>query len=173
MSSLDRVGATTASEIEQRHSARMRMATARVEEVIVSSLDWDEMLDVLSMEVVRAGIFRSLTVGVVNWDEHYIEFARNFLSVDKGGEINPSSEEIAAGKVGVIESGSLIGTRISAIGRSYTSGADLHGGHCFITYKDKKIHSAKMAYFIPIMFGEKVTAVIATGSDIEEQTEMV
>ena len=63
------------------------------------------MLDVLSVEVVRAGIFRSLTVGVVDWDGHYIEIALNFLSVDKGGEINPSSEEIAAGEVGVIESG--------------------------------------------------------------------
>ena len=176
MSAIDRMDATTASETAQRHSARMRMATGRVEEVIVSSLDWDEMLDVLSVEVVRAGIFRSLTVGVVDWDGHYIEIARNFLSVDKGGEINPSSEEIAAGEVGVIESGSLIGTRISLDENDVMALTALRRqvqALGFITYQYEKISSVKMGYFIPIMFGDKVAAVIATGSDVEEQDEMM
>ncbi|MFT7693374.1 MAG: PAS domain S-box-containing protein [Candidatus Latescibacterota bacterium] len=153
----------------------MRAAIERVEGVIVSSLDWDEVLDVLSQEVVRAGIFRSLTVGVVHWDKHHIEIVRNFLSVSKNGEINPSSEEIAAGEVAVVESGPLVGRCIpldeddfmvlTALRRQIQTFGFITG--C------GDARSAKMAYFIPVMYGDKVTAVIATGSEIKDQDEMM
>jgi len=167
--------------VSRKSSEPMWAAVQRVEEAIVSSLDWDEVLDVLSMEVLRAGIFRSLTVGVVHSDENCIEIVRNYLCVDDDGEISPSTEiktspnEIVAREGRVVESKPLIGRRISLDNNDmYTVTVQRRQAQAFGFITDNgDARWVKMAYFIPVMYGDKVAAIIATGSEPEDQEEMM
>lgn len=177
MPSIDRVDMSAELAIEQKDRARLQAAFARVEEVIVSSLDWDKVLDVLSKEVLLAGIFRSLTVGVVNWDDRYVEIARNYLCIDEEGEIKPaptiaeSPNEIVARGGRIVETRPLIGRRVSfdqpdkMVLAALRKKVQVFG---FITDNGDD-RWVKMGYFIPVMFGDKVAAVIATGSETKDQ----
>ncbi|MGB1893164.1 MAG: hypothetical protein ACPHSD_15950, partial [Candidatus Latescibacterota bacterium] len=68
---------------------KVKEATRRIEDVLITSLDWREVIEVLSREVLYAGIFRSLTISLVHWDQEQIEVVANYLSVDDRGRILP------------------------------------------------------------------------------------
>ena len=80
---------------------RLKEAVGRIEDVLMASLDWRVLIQVLADEVLRAGIFRSLTIALVNWEDGYAEIVGNYLAVDRSGKINP---DLSKGAIYVEES---------------------------------------------------------------------
>jgi hypothetical protein len=52
---------------------------------ILSSLDVDQILDSLAQQIAHAGIFRSLTISVVDTTRNEYEVIRNYISRDEHG----------------------------------------------------------------------------------------
>ena len=164
---------------------KVKEATRRIEDVLITSLDWREVIEVLSREVLYAGIFRSLTISLVHWDQEQIEVVANYLSVDDRGRILPDRRVVESPSYvkrsnGVTrETSPLIGREISfRESDDFTVIAALGGEllvRGFIDYDyagEKNRRNVKMGYFIPLRCGGRVAAVLATGSPIEEQEEI-
>ena len=144
----------------------------------------------LSREVLYAGIFRSLTISLVHWDQEQIEVVANYLSVDDRGRILPDRRVVESpsyikhskddcGRRVTRETSPLIGREISfRESDDFTVIAALGGEllvRGFIDYDyagEKNRRNVKMGYFIPLRCGGRVAAVLATGSPIEEQEEI-
>ena len=164
---------------------KVKEATRRIEDVLITSLDWREVIEVLSREVLYAGIFRSLTISLVHWDQEQIEVVANYLSVDDRGRILPDRRVVESPSYvkrsnGVTrETSPLIGREISfRESDDFTVIAALGGEllvRGFIDYDyggEKNRRNVKMGYFIPLRCGGRGAAVLATGSSIEEQEEV-
>lgn len=169
---------------------KVKEATRRIEDVLITSLDWREVIEVLSREVLYAGIFRSLTISLVHWDQEQIEVVANYLSVDDRGRILPDRRVVESpsyvthlkddrGRRVTRETSPLIGREISfQVSDDFTVIAALGGRllvRGFIDYDysgEKNRRNVKMGYFIPLRCGGRVAAVLATGSPIEEQEEV-
>ncbi len=161
---------------------RLKEAVARIEDVLIASLDWNVLISVLADEVLQAGIFRSLTITLVNWEDGYVEIVGNYLAVDRQGKINPNlsgADEL----VYVDESdkrepfvGRLAGRRISLDqSDDLTVIAALRGNVLVQGFVEHIADSryVKMAYFIPLRCGGRVAAVLSTGSQPDDQDEIV
>jgi len=166
--------------------AEVKEAARRIEDVLIASLDWREVIEVLSREVFYAGIFRSLTISLVNWDQEQVEVVANYLSVDDRGRILPNRRVVESPSYvkrsrGVTrETSPLIGREVSfQDSGDFTVMAALGGQllvRGFIDYDyggEKNKRNLKMGYFIPLRCGGRVAAVLATGSPIEEQEEVL
>ena len=94
---------------QRQRDERQRAQTALLEErgrllsafqaigtATLQSLDLDEVLDTLTDQVMRTGIFRSLTVPTVDHAKRIVEVKRNYLS---------AVGEYADGQVGSVEAG--------------------------------------------------------------------
>lgn len=135
---------------------RLLAAFQRIGESVLSSLDREEILDVLSTEIVEAGIFRSLMIALV--EKGQVEVVRSFF-VDANGkkrhtdnrigmryDLNDANITAEVARKGVFE---VIEGWDERFDRSLATPDDYNG---------------KVAYFLPIKKGENVLAVLATGS---------
>ncbi len=159
---------------------RLKEAVGRIEDVLMASLDWRVLIQVLADEVLRAGIFRSLTIALVNWEDGYAEIVGNYLAVDRSGKINP---DLSKGAIYVEESDKadpflerLDGLRIAlADTDDFTVRAALSGGVVTQGFIEEPgvSRKVKIGYFIPLRCGGRVAAVLSTGSQPEGQEEMI
>ena len=68
---------------------RLLAAFQQVVGVIHGSLDMEEILDHMATQVLKVGIFRSLTIGVVDEKSAHIDLVRNLLCHTPEGAIAP------------------------------------------------------------------------------------
>ena len=161
----------TQVELERRHREleernRMIAAFGRIGQATLSSLDLDTALDTLMEEIVGAGIFRSLMIALVDEQNHSVTAVNNIYrnaqgnllrSADQVGrrydldEEDPTAETARTGKVQVIE------------------GWDDR----FSRFDTPEAYEDRVSYFIPVRSGERVLAVLATGSTVEQKEEML
>ena len=146
--------------------SRLLEAYQHIGEMALYSLDLDQILDTLGVQVVRAGIFRSLMIALVNEEQHCVEVVRikanspypsHIIRPEKGRRYNLDDANITAqvarcGKLKVVE------------------GWDEHF--------DKDIQPNigdfnKVSYFIPVVQEERVLAVLATGSTMEDKAQVL
>ena len=155
-------------------------AIERVEEALVSSLDWEILVDNLAEEVLHAGIFRSLTVSLIDWEGEYAEIVGNYLSIDEdSGDIRPHRRVISSPAYTDRDQrpvAPLTGRRVSlkAID-DFTVWAARQGEvlvRGFLEYIEGEETRRKMGYFVPLRFGGRVAAVLATASPVDEQDEV-
>ena len=146
-------------QLEEQH--RLLLSFHQVGRAILSSLDLDEILDLLTEQVGRAGIFRSLMTALVDDEAGTISPVRNWVrkpdqSFDRKivGVPHPlSSDDILPwtvrwGQMEVIEGWD---ERFDLVTGSVESYAD------------------KVSYFIPVKQGDRVLAVLATASTRAEK----
>ncbi len=146
--------------------SRLLEAYQHIGEMALSSLDLDQILDTLGVQIVHAGIFRSLMIALVDEEQHSVEVVRikanspdpsHITHPENGRRYDLDDDNITAevarnGKLQVIE------------GWSERFDKSIH---------PRKSDCNKVSYFIPVVQEERVLAVLATGSTIEDKEQVL
>ena len=153
---------------------RLLNAFQRIGQVTLASLDMEQIVDRLAQELVRAGIFRSLMVALVDNDTRSVEVVRTFrCQMDENEVPIPGS---------VIErTQDLKGLRYGLDDENITAEVARTGQMQVVDGWDERFDSrvddpgepTKVSYFIPVQRGDEVLAVLATGSVPAAKEEML
>jgi PAS domain S-box-containing protein len=163
-------------ELEERE--RQLSAFHQVALTMLSSLDLDELLDNLGKELIKAGLFRSMVIALVDESDRTIEVVRSFFN----------RTQMEKGVTSPVELMDERETGSSPVGRRHYLDDDADKDillevartgemriELFNSITDEpaeritEIHREKWGYFIPVKDGERVIAVLATGSWVEEK----
>ena len=150
---------------------RLLAAFHQIGQVTLSSLDLEHILDTLARQVVEAGIFRSLMVALVEEKTHTVRVVKTLTRSIEGGV--PRIESGAGGKIVARLVYGLDDDNITAeVARTgemqVIEGWDERFDARVARPEDLR---GTIAYFIPVMERDRVVAVLATGSQIEEKEE--
>ncbi len=149
---------------------RLMAAFDQIGRLVLVSLDEEQVLDALAGQIVEAGIFRSLMIALVDEESRTVEVVRNLHAVH-----HPDGTVFK--KVG-----GAIGLRYNLEDDNITAEVARTGEMKVIvgwnTRFDQRLdrpeyRSGQASYFIPVKQGNRVRAVLATGSGIEEKEEML
>ncbi len=161
---------TVANEHLQEKN-RLLEAYDQIGQAVLSSLDLDHVLDALSMQIVEAGIFQSLMVALVDGEAHSVEVVRNLTRYGKEG-ILPHARHVDE----------TIGVRYDLNDDNITPEVARVGQMQVVEEWDDRFdpnitrpesRKGKVAYFIPVKQEDRVLAILATGSPIEQKEEML
>ena len=157
-------------------------------QIILSTLNQDQILDHLAEQIIKAGIFRSLMIALVHEEAQQVEVVRNYVCITDG-EVTPGESIQVSDRVALTEEGRLVITNLRITGTIYdlnennvTAEVARDGQMQVISdwsdkFDDKAGHpedrEGKVAYFIPVKQDRQVLAVLATGSQIEEKEEIL
>ena len=167
--------------------SRLLMAFCDMAHVITSTLDPDQVLDSLAQQIVGAGVFRSLMVAMVDHESRHVEVVRNYLSLRdgaEGGDLSPDERLEAGGLLTptpayvkpehtATHNERIVGTRYSLDDDNVTAVAARTGEMMVIDGWDDRLDeritfrgdvSRNISYFLPVKHGDRVVAVLATGS---------
>lgn len=153
---------------EAESKDRLLAAFQEISAAMLATLDREEILDTLAAQVVQAGLFRSLMIALVHWEDHRVETVRSVRRVECGDILDDSP--------GAAFSHSLDDTDILAeVARN--GRFEMIEGWDEKRYtqrgKDPEQYAGQVAYFIPVKQGDRVLAILGTGSQIEEREEML
>jgi PAS domain S-box-containing protein len=147
---------------------RLLIAFQKIGELTLSSLDLDQILDNLGEQVVNAGIFRSLMIALVDEEHQYIEVMRTLYQ--REGQTT-------------VTSGAGTGFRYALDDPNITAEVARTGRMQVIEEWDDRFDrrvdpseetaAGRIAYFIPVKRGDRVLAVLATGSNFQIKEEML
>jgi len=145
---------------------RLLAAFHQIGQTILSPLDLDQILDNMGRHIAEAGIFRSLMIALVDESTQSMEVVRNFYRFPDGSL--------------TLDKGNVVGTRYSLADENITPEVARTGEMKVIEEWDdrfdKRIDTHKsrkgqISYFLPVKQGDRVVAVLATGSQLEEKEE--
>lgn len=151
---------------------RVVHAMHEIGRTILSRPDLDEALDTLVTQVAQSGLFRSVMVALVNEGEDTITVVRQLgrpareawrQVTEEDFERTDTTMEI--GRAGVV--GDVVRTGSTEIIEGWDDRFDIEGTHERLRNPDG--YKDKVSYFIPVKNGEKVVAVLATGSRIADR----
>jgi len=153
-------------------SARFLEAYQGIGELVLSSLDLEAVLDRVSQEIVRAGIFRSLMFALVDEEQESIEVVRNYKC-----ERDARGEPIPGSLIEPIED--VIGLRYSLDDANITAQVARTGQMAVLEGTDPRFDprvwesavQPKVSYFFPVTRGDRTLAVMATGSTPEQKEQ--
>ena len=153
-----------------------RSACQRFSQMVPATFEMEAILDALAAALLKVGVFRSLTIGLVDDQAGYVKLVRNLLCEMPQGQVTTSSKVISSSNEVMddrnMESNSVVGRRIwldkNDDMMALTVQRQTMQAQGFIINMDGD-RRIKMAYFIPVIYGERVLAVLATDSEIEEQ----
>ncbi len=139
----------------------------------LSSLDLEQILDNLAGNIVKAGVFPSLMIALVDKQNHSVEVVRNLTYRVVDGTVVPYFRACDRRVVGI--SYDLTDTNITAeVAREGEMRVMEEWDDRFDARFDKpEYRKNRVSYFIPIKHGDRVLAVVATGSSIEEKEEIL
>ena len=164
-------------ELEEKD--RLLTAFHRIGQTILSSLDLEQILDALMAQLVRTRIFRSLSISLVDEENHNIKVVRSLFKKDRdtGSNRDPVRDpetEFCKGPVDIVydlESPDILAEVVRNGEVEVIDGWDEDRYNSELT--EPETRAGKMAYFIPVKQGERVLAVLATGSQAEDREEML
>lgn len=147
-------------------SLQLLAALRVVGHLVLSSLDLEIILDMISREIVKAGIFRSLTLSLVDEPSHSVEVVRSFVhALNSEGDVIPGSALSATDNV--------VGLRYD-LDEDNIMAETARTGQVIVTDADDSrfdsrvrvpvVAQGRACYFIPVKRGDRVVAVLATGS---------
>jgi len=152
-------------------STRLLTAFQHLGEMVVSSLDREVVLDTISEEIVRAAIFRSLMVALVDPDDGSVTVVRSFVCslTPEGDAIPETARRHDVGVVGLTypRDDANITAEVARTGELTVIGID-DPRHDPRRTPDKK---PKLSYFIPVTHADRVLAVLATASPIDRREQ--
>ena len=171
---------------------RLLTSFHQIGQAVLETLDMDEILDRLAWEITEAGLFRSLMIALVRQVERRVEVVRNYMCYKgdweegrgmPGKYLHPGdrvvlrrddlilvTNEKALGAVYPLDDENITPT-VARTGRmevieEWSEQFDLHAGK-------PETRKGKVAYFIPVKKGDRVLAVLATGSEMADKEEML
>ncbi|MDA1191787.1 MAG: ATP-binding protein [Candidatus Poribacteria bacterium] len=158
--------------IELQETIRLLSAFEEIGNTITSSLELDEVLDTISNGVVRAGIFRSLMIALVDEDRGDLEVVRGYNLEATPGEpekkkLAPTAarlRRIPLDSPDIVADVARTGEIEIIVGWDSRFDPDLDPKQ---TYDPDKV-----AYFIPIKHKGEVIGVLATGSNRDQRADM-
>lgn len=174
------------SQLSIAERDRLVSAFQRIGSAALSTLELDDVLDTLAEQVVRAGIFRSLMIALVDYEQSTVRVARNFMRFTSfedgvGGDPQPGAELIPFPAVVQVENERLVFSDRRIIGTTYDLDDDnitptvaRTGELTIIDGWDDRFddasggpgqRDASVAAFIPIVREGRVLAVMATGEE--------
>ena len=160
--------AETSQELDEKN--RILSAYNRISQTLHSSLDLDTVLDTLAVQTIKAGIFRSLMVALVRHDMQIVEVVRNIVSTDVDLPPDKWTKSDIVGLWYDLDDGNIT----AEVART----GDLQIIEEWDDRFDPDIEGpaarrGKVSYFIPVKQNGRTLAVLATGSTIEEKTEIM
>lgn len=157
---------------------RERLATAYQEigAVTLRSLDIDTFLDSLGLQVLRAGIFRSLMIALCDDTAGTVSVVRNLVT---------RRNATATLEVGQLADGASIYSETGVVGLTYPldsynvtarvartgQGAVIRGWDPAFDDTPNESYADKVSYFIPVAHAGTVMAVLATASSTAEEED--
>ncbi len=148
--------------VDQARALRTYEETGRL---LADTLDLDEVLDALSQRVVEAGVFRSLMVALVDPRGEHIQVVRDLARGTDGAV----EQREAAGIVYRMEDDNITAevarTGVMQVLRGWDDRYDSD------LSRPADYSKRRLAYFVPVKKGDRVLAVIATGSQADEEQE--
>ena len=167
-----------AAEWEDRGAAYQRQqilldAFHQIGQITSSSLDVDQILDRLAEQIIVSGTFRSLMVAVVEEETHSVKVARHVNGQDAEGQILPRP---------LVHRPDALGLVYGLDDDNITAQVARTGQMQVIEEWDERLdprfdtpdsRRGQVAYFIPVRHGERVLAVVGTGSQIGEKEEVL
>ncbi|MFT5368934.1 MAG: signal transduction histidine kinase/ActR/RegA family two-component response regulator [Candidatus Latescibacterota bacterium] len=156
----------TNNELEEKN--RLLTAYNHISQAMMTSLHLEKVLDSLIVEVIQAGIFRSLMVALVDHTTNTVEVVQsvNINDIDENGHIKYKSN--------------VIGLTYSLDDDNITAEVARTGEMQIIEEWDDRFDSSvdtpharqgKASYFIPVMHNDRAIAVLATGSTLAEKED--
>ena len=154
--------------------SRLLSALQAIGDMAAASLNLDQVLDSLAQQIVKAGIFRSLMVALVDEATHGVEVVRSFICQYEDGRVVPGTV--------VSTTTDVIGLRYDLDDANITVVTARTGELQILDGWDERFdasvdHSkepdAKVSYFIPVKKDDRVLAVLATASPPEEKEEIL
>jgi len=145
-----------------KEEIRIQKAFQRVTHAMLSSLEFDKVLDILGIEVIQAGIFRSLSISIPDYPRAVVRQKRSFIR--EGDKVQIESDFIEVERA--LDSNDILAETVRKGELQIVAGNDerfADGVH-----NDRAGH---IAYFIPLKDGDKVVAVLATGSLTEKKEQ--
>ncbi|MBT5059717.1 MAG: response regulator [Gemmatimonadetes bacterium] len=157
-----------------QESSRYLQAFASVGRIVLESLDLQEILDSMPRELVRAGVFRSLMLALVDEDQTYVEVQRSFVrEVDEGGHIIPGSA--------IRPSSNISGRRFKLNEDNPTPIVARTGKMQILVGEEPRLAPPyrgvlamagtrpRVSFFFPVKSGDRVIAVLATAASDDER----
>jgi signal transduction histidine kinase/ActR/RegA family two-component response regulator len=156
----------TNNELEEKN--RLLTAYNHISQAMMTSLHLEKVLDSLIVEVIQAGIFRSLMVALVDHTTNTVEVVQsvNINDIDENGHIKYKSN--------------VIGLTYSLDDDNITAEVARTGEMKIIEEWDNRFDNSvdtpharqgKASYFIPVMHNDRAIAVLATGSTLAEKED--
>ncbi|MBT5059684.1 MAG: response regulator [Gemmatimonadetes bacterium] len=138
---------------------------------LLGSLDLENILDTLSLQVIQAGIFRSVMVALVDNDRRTVRVTRSFTrQQDESGEWRRAQPGTDANGIEYDFDDDNVTAQVARTGRM----AVIDGwSKRFDQRFSPPNMPAKTSYFIPIVHNTRTVAVLATASEPEEREEML
>ena len=140
----------------------------RLERVLLSTLDLDEILDTLAREVVETGVFQSLIVALVDEADGFVEVVRSVMR-------RSDTEELVAAPEGIL------GRRYDLAGPNIAAEVARVGHLQTVLGWDSRVDGellspdappeTQVAYIIPLVAGDRVLGVLVTSSGVSERAE--
>jgi signal transduction histidine kinase len=154
----------TTNQRLQEHNQLLE-AYRQIGQMLLSSLDLDQILDMLGQQIVKFGIFRSLMIALVDHRTQQIKIVRGFKETDTAPEgfvrLDPPRP---------IVSYSLDDDNITAQVAREEQTCIIDGWDQRLDQRfDPDISSTKVSFFIPVVFGGRVLAVLGTGCTPHEK----
>ena len=143
--------------------ARQLSAFHEVALLMAATLDPDQIVDGLGRAITGTGVFRSLAVALVDEEEGYVEVMTSYVrdSSDRASRVEPSSH---VGRRYPLDSVDILAETARSGEMQVAVEWDER-----LTGTTPVVHEGSVAYFIPVKCGDRVLAVLATGSPVEEQ----
>ncbi len=188
------LGSIDANDLPIAERDRLVSAFQQIGSAALATLELDDVTDTLARQVVRAGIFRSLMIALVDHQESTVRIERNFMSFARhedgvDGDSQPGTELVAFPAVVHMENERPIFSDRRIIGTTYALDDDnitptvaRTGELTVIDGWDDRFdeasggpehRAASVAAFIPIIREGRVLAVMATGEEQGKKEELL
>jgi PAS domain S-box-containing protein len=162
---------TRTREIEKNNQTlieknRLLESYHRISLAMRLSLDLNEVLDKVSVEIIESGIFRSLMVALVDHKNHTVNVVRSVARHHVDGQPQPRFRS------------DVIGIQYDLNDENITAEVARTGKLKMIEEWDKRFDKrfdspekdkGKVSFFIPVKNGDKVMAVLATGCEMADK----
>jgi signal transduction histidine kinase len=160
---------------------RLLAAFEQIGQPTLSSLDLEQQLDTLATQVIKTGLFRSLMIALVEEETDSIVVVRSLihqgLAFNKEFALDEDVSRPAA-SVPIQTLSDVVGFRYSLSDDNITAMTARTGEMQVLDewsealderYNNRQERRGKVAYFIPVKREDRVLAVMATGSQMEDK----
>jgi PAS domain S-box-containing protein len=151
--------------IEEEYLEKNRLQTIykQIAQITLSSLNLDSVLDNVGKKIVEAGLFRSMAISLPDYESNSVETVRAFVYRGVGAVVLGESDDV--GRRYSLDSKDILAETV----RTGEVQVAVEWDERFDRESPREYHIGNVAYFIPVKKEDRVLAVLATGSTLEDK----